>query len=1258
MQKSWSGSKRKHSSTSPSTSPSTSQFASTNTVHAVTDDPMLDIENMRSRTPEIVTNDRPVARTDVSSRKTKKRRKSAPPRKPHVSRSPTPILDNGWTVNPNGTGSGWMRRIAPEPLQRAETLVITGIENIPDPSFSTVRKLSQGSSTPRIFECRQKCPKRKSDPVIIRKMGLEVGGGADGDAVENEEEGEYVDGADSVDGADIVDEDVDMTMLPSRVTAGGVGQNLPKNVEVVDLTWSLPKSVASQSVDGSTRVNQSPINATGQRRNSQISTHTVQTPHEYFASVDPNQVKKPELLLYLKKYLGAVNVKEMWIDRLRILLGALPQQLSSTVSIDDIVQTAPVFEVWSCDASAKMARTLLSRMSNLLKFSRAGGSSRASMAVNVSEARERIAFGTAKAIASYYLEQRQNGNMQAIEFNAEDAMNAEEAEDAQKNRKRAAEVEDAGDTSGKKRRSKFLKLSAEEIDLCAAKRDAKNATRIENPESTAETKSRSRSGKTNSSSDGAIRSISFRLFPSPELATGLLKWLDIADAMDAHVKELAESFAERGERFTPEFIRDNYIALSGNKYRSLEKAGDLGTLRDLERRRVYTSLPTAVQDRTIRTALAGFKSCQTKLEKGHINNFKTRPKDPVRRWKTLYFANDSMSVATATGEVYLYPRMDFVPPAADRGLYIRDALLRFLTPGSRAPTKHWGNHLLCGEKEGRAFESESAPFRPAALEEIMNNSDHTANRARKWIMRSDSLFGGNLSNGNTDVYPDVVTEMEQVYGEIALLQSRKDSATNAAGGGEGASSMRRRRKRERKKAAGIKKKWKRNWRPNIESRIRGLYAKLSARMRQAHGAFANHLVRNYDTVIMPEFMTAGMIRKRRKLLQLPPIREGGDGINAPPREGGFSLRKSTRKAMLWISHHQFRQRLLAKALADPNGKKDVILTTEEYTTKQCPFCGFVNYKIGGKKVFKCGNDQCGFVGGRDNTGAFNVCIRPVVKEEMNVEDSSIGVDGKERSKDGDDNEHPLRFVQKEQKEDRDVAIERTDRGDERVAIEDERIAIEDGRSEQSPLSHGSTASRSGHSEYLWPEVVMDEPEPIVEDAADVQMTPVLTPVNPRKRLFIDETYEENRPSKRTAPYSRGPLRRQDYPKEGGEGRPFVCPHRRCGKTYKNFNGLKYHLSHRHLNPESNSDRGTDGSDEDIGSGQETTVVANGTTVVQFRCSKLNCECVFATKKALKEHRRHAHGAKPFKCTHQGCGKAYGSRPGLKYHLTHAHRGDF
>ncbi|KAJ3150307.1 hypothetical protein HDU86_006698, partial [Geranomyces michiganensis] len=156
------------------------------------------------------------------------------------------------------------------------------------------------------------------------------------------------------------------------------------------------------------------------------------------------------------------------------------------------------------------------------------------------------------------------------------------------------------------------------------------------------------------------------------------------------------------------------------------------------------------------------------------------------------------------------------------------------------------------------------------------------------------------------------------------------------------------------------------------------YDHLKATVRQAHNAFANHLVAAYDVVVIPEFMTAGMVRKRRKQLNLPSMKEK-DSINAP-QQGAFTLHKTTRKAMGWISHFAFRQSLFAKAMADPYEIKDVICTTEEYTTKQCPFCEFVHHTIGASKVFKCGS--CGFEGRRDNVGAFNIGLRSIVKGEV------------------------------------------------------------------------------------------------------------------------------------------------------------------------------------------------------------------------------------------------------------------------------------
>ena len=161
-----------------------------------------------------------------------------------------------------------------------------------------------------------------------------------------------------------------------------------------------------------------------------------------------------------------------------------------------------------------------------------------------------------------------------------------------------------------------------------------------------------------------------------------------------------------------------------------------------------------------------------------------------------------------------------------------------------------------------------------------------------------------------------------------------------------------------------------------------LYDKIDGIVKQAHGAFANFLVMNYDTVIMPEFMTAGMVKKRRKKLKLPPIRDIAD--TNTPRQGGYTLHKTTRKAASSIAHYQFRQRLFAKAKGDPSGKKDVVLNTEEYTTKQCPFCPFVHHKIGGNKVFQCQNEDCLFRGPRDCVGAFNGTLRAVVKKEVTL----------------------------------------------------------------------------------------------------------------------------------------------------------------------------------------------------------------------------------------------------------------------------------
>ena len=99
--------------------------------------------------------------------------------------------------------------------------------------------------------------------------------------------------------------------------------------------------------------------------------------------------------------------------------------------------------------------------------------------------------------------------------------------------------------------------------------------------------------------------------------------------------------------------------------------------------------------------------------------------------------------------------------------------------------------------------------------------------------------------------------------------------------------------------------------------------------------------------------------------------------------GGFAMAKSTRRSMLGISHYKARQRILAKAMADPHHRKDILITTEEFTTKQCPFCPYLYHDIGGSKTLGCGG--CGFVGERDNVGAFNILVRSLRKRELTMD---------------------------------------------------------------------------------------------------------------------------------------------------------------------------------------------------------------------------------------------------------------------------------
>ena len=100
-----------------------------------------------------------------------------------------------------------------------------------------------------------------------------------------------------------------------------------------------------------------------------------------------------------------------------------------------------------------------------------------------------------------------------------------------------------------------------------------------------------------------------------------------------------------------------------------------------------------------------------------------------------------------------------------------------------------------------------------------------------------------------------------------------------------------------------------------------------------HEKVANDLVDQYDTILLPKFSTKEMAK-----------RKDGSGTYT------CKIGKMSARPLLHWSHYQFRQHLLHKA---KKWGKEVIICTEEFTTKSCRKCFKLNYGITSEKVFEC-----------------------------------------------------------------------------------------------------------------------------------------------------------------------------------------------------------------------------------------------------------------------------------------------------------------
>lgn len=136
----------------------------------------------------------------------------------------------------------------------------------------------------------------------------------------------------------------------------------------------------------------------------------------------------------------------------------------------------------------------------------------------------------------------------------------------------------------------------------------------------------------------------------------------------------------------------------------------------------------------------------------------------------------------------------------------------------------------------------------------------------------------------------------------------------------------------------------------ISQEIRNLYRKITNCVADLHHKSAKILADTYHKILLPKFETQDMAKN-----------DGNRKINA-----------TTAYYMLTLSHYKFQQLLKHKMELRAG---ELILCTEEYTSKTCGNCGRINHELGASKVFKCPFEDCNVVMDRDINGARNILIK-------------------------------------------------------------------------------------------------------------------------------------------------------------------------------------------------------------------------------------------------------------------------------------------
>lgn len=136
-----------------------------------------------------------------------------------------------------------------------------------------------------------------------------------------------------------------------------------------------------------------------------------------------------------------------------------------------------------------------------------------------------------------------------------------------------------------------------------------------------------------------------------------------------------------------------------------------------------------------------------------------------------------------------------------------------------------------------------------------------------------------------------------------------------------------------------------SWYKKYVNRLR---EKLKNRIADLHWKTANFLCNNFDTILVGNMSTKGIV------------------------SNDLHLHSKTKQMTYALSHFMFKERLKSKSNEYNCIFKEV---DESYTSKTCGGCGEINDKLGSSKKFECPEESCCYRMDRDIHGARNIYIK-------------------------------------------------------------------------------------------------------------------------------------------------------------------------------------------------------------------------------------------------------------------------------------------